>query len=239
MFISVFPWVPVMAQRCMSALVMLGVSIGVVAQPTGLLYDPEPPADSAYVRVLLAADLSKATVMVDGKVRGSPLVTHQTSDYMVLPAGLHQLSLVSEGKKAVTLSTQLEVVRGRAMTVAFVSSQASVAPILFEDKTSSNKLKAMLSVYQLAVKPQAVDILTGDGATKVFSGLAYGTSGGIQVNPISVDLLATPSGDKSPVAKAHVAMTQGTAYSVFLLPSKSGKPFTSVIQNKIERYTGK
>jgi hypothetical protein len=223
----------------MSGFVMVSVATSAIAQPTGLLYDPEPPSDSAYVRVLLATDLNKVSVMVNGKVRGQALANHQASDYMVLPAGLHQIALVSEGKKLATVSTQLEVVRGRAMTIAFVSNQPSVAPIFFEDKTSSNKLKAMLSVYQLAVNPKTVDILTAEGATKVFAGLAYGTSGGIQVNPISVELVATPSGEKTPMTKTHVTMTQGTAYSVFLLPDKNGKPFASVVQNKIERYTGK
>ena len=229
----------VMSKRSFSGLLLLSMSSVSIAQATGLLYDPEPPADSAYVRVLSVTNLPKASVLVDGKIRGQALAPQQASDYMVLPAGSHQISLVSEGKKASTISTQLEVVRGRAMTVAFVSDQPSAAPIIFEDKTSSNKLKAMLSVYQLAVKPQTVDILTSDGATKVFSGLAYGNAGGIQVNPISVELLATPSGEKSPLAKAHVTMTQGTAYSVFLLPGKNGKPLASVVQNKIERYTGK
>lgn len=214
-------------------------SSGILAQPTGLLYDPEPPVDSAYVRVLLAADFGKVTVMIDGKARGTPVATHHASDYMVLPAGSHQIALVSEGKKAATVTTQLDVVRGRAMTVAFVSTLASVNPILFEDKTSSNKLKAMLSVYQLATKQDVIDISTGDGATKVFSGLTYGTSGGIQVNPITVELIATKSGDKSPASKTSVAMTQGGAYSVFLLPGKDGKLLTNVAVNKIERYTGK
>lgn len=210
-----------------------------MAQPTGLLYDPEPPADSAYVRVLMAADLGKSMVLVDGKARGVALGINQVSDYMVLPAGHHQIELVAEGKKANSLKTLLEVVRGRAMTVAFVSSQPAVAPILFEDKTSSNKLKAMLSVYQLARKGTMVDVLTGDGATKVFSALGYGTSGGLQVNPIGVELIATKSGEKSPLAKASVTMTQGAAYSVFLLPAKDGNTTSVVVQNKIERYTGK
>ena len=239
MLITFFSCTRAVARCFMGGLVMATVATSAIAQPTGLLYDPEPPADSAYVRVLLATDLNKVSVMVNGKVRGPALTNHQASDYMVLPAGLHQIALVSEGKKSATISTQLEVVRGRAMTVAFVSNQPSVAPILFEDKTSSNKLKAMLSVYQLAVSSKTVDILTGDGATKVFAGLAYGTSGGIQVNPISVELVATQSGEKTPIAKTNLTMGQGTAYSVFLLPGKNGKPFASVVQNRIERYTGK
>jgi hypothetical protein len=218
---------------------MYSLSIGAMAQSSGLLYDPEPPEDSAYVRVLSAADLDKVSVMINGKVHGQPLANHQAGDYMVLPVGSHQIAVVPEGKKSATLSTKLDVVRGHAMTVAFVSNQPSVAPILFEDKSGSNKLKAMLSVYQLAVKPQTVDILTADGATKVFTGLAFGASGGIQVNPISVGLIAMPSGEKTPIAKTNITMGQGTAYSVFLLPGKNGKPVLSVVQNKIERYSGK
>jgi alginate O-acetyltransferase complex protein AlgF len=239
MSVASFSCTRAMARCIMRGLVMVIMTTSAMAQPTGLLYDPEPPADSAYVRVLLISDVNKVSVMVNGKVRGPALTNHQVSDYMVLPVGLNQIALVSEGNKSATVSTQLDVARGRAMTIAFVSNQSSAAPIFFEDKTSSNKLKAMLSVYQLVSKPKTVDILTGDGATKVFADLAYGTSGGIQVNPISVELVATPSGEKTPIAKTNVTMGQGSAYSVFLLPGKNGKPSVSVVQNKIERYTGK
>jgi len=225
--------------RCVQYLLIFGSTSGAMAQPTGLLYDPEPPADSAYVRVLMAADLGKSMVLVDGKARGFALGINQVSDYMVLPAGPHQIELIADGKKTNTLKTRLEVVRGRAMTVAFVSSQPTVAPILFEDKTGSNKLKAMLSVYQLAIKGPMVDVFTGDGSTKVFSALGYGTSGGLQVNPIGVELIAAKSGEKTPISKASVSMTQGAAYSVFFLPAKDGRITSVVVQNKIERYTGK
>lgn len=224
---------------CLQGCLLLSAHAAAMAQAAGLLYDPEPPVDSAYVRVLLATDLGRASVQVDGKGRGITLTSQQTSDYMVLPAGSHQISLLPVDKKTNTLTTRLEVVRGRAMTVAFVSNQASVAPILFEDKTSTNRLKAMLNVYQLAAKQQAFDILTGDGATKVFSALAYGTSAGLQVNPISVELMATKPGEKVALVKASVVMAQGDAYSVFFLLGKDGKPISSVVQNKIERYTGK
>lgn len=205
------------------------------AQPTGLLYDPEPPVDSGYVRVMVAADMPKVSVVVDEKVRVPSLAKDQVSDYMVMGAGMHQMVLMAAKKTVATVP--LDVVRGSAVTVIFTSPEAS--PHVFVDKTSTNKLKAMLSVYQLASQKEPLDILTGDGATKVFSSLAYGKSGAMQVNPISVDLIATKSGAKTPLTSASLSMVQGGAYSIFLLPTKGEKIAAIQVQNKIERYTGK
>jgi alginate O-acetyltransferase complex protein AlgF len=220
------------------ALAWLGLFlVSAHAQPTGLLYDPEPPVDSGYVRVMVAADMPKVSVsvMVGEKVRIPSLAKEQVSDYMVVGAGMHQIALVVAKKTVSTVS--LDVIRGSAVTVVFTSPD--IAPHVFVDKTSTNKLKAMLSIYQLASQNDPLDVLTSDGATKVFSGLVYGKLGAMQVNPISVDLIATKSGAKTSLAAASLAMTQGGAYSIFLLPTKNEKIAAIQVQNKIERYTGK
>ncbi len=209
------------------------------AQPTGLLYDPEPPADSAYVRVLLTGGVGKGSIAVDGKLRVAALAGNQVSDYMVLPFGKHVLAFQTTGGAKTTLSASLDVVAGRAMTVAFVSSKPSLAPIVFEDKTGSNKLKAMLSVYQLVPGDSLTDVLTGDGTTQVFSGLRYGASAALPVNPVSIELIATKAGEKVALARAALAMTPGSAHSLFLLPDAKGKMSAKAVQNKVERYTGK
>lgn len=222
-----------LTRRAAMALISFA-TLSAQAQPTGLLYDPEPPVDSGYVRVMLATDMAKVSVVVDGKPRVPSLSTQQTSDYMVMVAGKHQIELMAAGKTLAT--TALDVARGTAVTVAFTSA---TAPVVFIDKTSTNKLKAMLNVYQLASKTDPLDVLTGDGATKVFSGLPYGKSDALQVNPISVELMAALSGGKTPLTRASLTMTQGGAYSVFLLSTKKDKVTAVVVQNKIERYTGK
>lgn len=227
---------PATAYTRRAALAWLGLFfVSAHAQPTGLLYDPEPPVDSGYVRVMVATDMPKVSVVVDAKVRISSLAKDQVSDYMVMGAGMHQIALVVAEKTVSTVS--LDVVRGSAVTVVFTSPDA--VPHVFVDKTSTNKLKAMLSVYQLASQNEPLDVLTSDGATKVFSGLAYGKSGAMQVNPISVALIATKSGAKTSLAGASLTMTQGGAYSIFLLPTKNEKIAVIQVQNKIERYTGK
>ena len=211
----------------------------VQAQPTGLLYDPEPPADSAYVRVLLASRDRAVDIVVDGRLRIKALGTGQPSDYMVLPAGKHSIAVHHAGKPVAQASTTLDVVRGRALTVAFTNLGAKAVPIVFEDKANSNKLKALLAVYHLDATLGALDVLTADGNTKVFTDLVYGTSKAILVNPISVDLIAARAGDKAAQANAAVAMAQGGTYSVLVLPGTTAKPLLRAVENKIERYTGK
>lgn len=225
--------------RSAFGLMLAGLFFTAQAQQAGLLYDPEPPADSAYVRVIVTSHEGALDVYVDGRLRIRKLASGEASEFMVLPAGPHTLALHPAGKPNVQLSSPLEVIKGRALTVAFTHLKPNSAPVVFEDKTNSNKLKAVLAVYHLDAKAGPLDILTADGKTKVFTGLSYGTPASIQVNPITVALQAVKADDQSARARASVAMTQGGTYSVFLLPAEGGKTKAHVALNKIERYTGK
>ena len=221
------------------ALLLAVPSFLATAQPAGLLYDPEPPVDSAYVRVVLVAREGSVDVVVDGRVRVQKLAPGDASEYMVIPAGRHTIAIHPSGKPAAHFSTPFDVVKGRAMTLAFTTLNAGTTPVLFEDKANSNKLKALLAVYNLDPKIGALDVLTGDGNTKAFSGVVYGTSASLSVNPISIDLIAVKSGDKTAQTRTSLSMTQGGTYSVLLLPGDGGKLVARAVQNKIERYTGK
>ena len=215
------------------------LSAAASAQPAGLLYDPEPPADSAYVRIIHAARAGVVDVWVDGRSRIRKLGPSEASEYMVLTAGKHTIAVHPAGKRVAQLTTILDVIQGRATTVAFTALRADSAPVMFEDKANSNKLKALLAVYHLAGKAEPLDVFTVDGNTKVFSNVAYGTSASIQVNPISIDLMAAKMGEKTPRARTSLAMSQGGTDSVLLLPGDGGKLVARSVQNKIERYTGK
>ena len=224
--------------RWAAALILIGLSFSALAQPAGLLYDPEPPADSAYVRAIHAGRDGDIDVLVDGRLRVRKLAAGEASDYMVLSAGKHTVAVHPASKSGASFTTTLDVVRGRAMTVAFTSLKADAAPVIFEDKANSNKLKALLAVYHLDPKVGSLDVLTTDGVVKVFTGLAYGSPASIQVNPISIDLIAAKSGDKVPLTKTSLVMNQGGTYSVLLLPGVGGKLVSRAVQNKIERFTG-
>lgn len=229
----------VITRRAACAAILSGVSLAALAQANGLLYDPEPPADSAYVRVILAGRDGAVDVAVDGKPRIRKLASGEASEYMVLTAGKHAIALHPAGKSSTHLSTTIDVVKGRAMSLAFTALRADSTPVVFEDKANANKLKALLAVYHLDTGAGPLDVLTADGKTKVFSALAAGTSSSISVNPISIELIAAKAGDKAEQARASLAMAQGGTYSVLLLPGEGGKLTARAVQNKIERYTGK
>jgi alginate O-acetyltransferase complex protein AlgF len=216
------------------------------AQPAGLLYDPEPPADSAYVRVISVSTESALDVTVDAKPKITKLNSGDVSEYMVVPAGKRVIALHATSKSAALVSHTIDIVPGKALTVAFLSTKAGTTPTVFEDKANTNKLKSLVAAYHLDGKAGPLNLTTLDGSTKVFTNLGFGSSQSIQVNPISVELVAAKSGEAaSAVASSHakLSMAAGANYSVFLLPNEKGNEKGNVIaravQNKTERYLGK
>lgn len=225
-----------------TAVVMLAALVGspgvALAQTTGALYDPQPPADSAYVRLIVASAPGPVDIWLDGKLRMANVAPALPSDYMVVRAGKHKLSLHPAGK-ALAFESSLEVVTGRSITVALPSLAADAKAHIFEDKANTNKLKAVLTVYNLAPLAGSIDFLTADGATKVFSAVAPGMSASLAVNPIAVELQASKTGDKAALAKTALTLGQGQTYSIVLLPGEGDKPVLKSGINTLERYTGK
>jgi alginate O-acetyltransferase complex protein AlgF len=216
-------------------------SVGIVhAQPAGQLYDPEPPLDSAYVRIVVLNQESAAEISVDGRVRIAKLGAADVSDYLVLPAGKRSIVVKSLDKVGSKLTHILDVTAGKALTVAFTVGGSETAPKLFEDKANTNKLKSLVAAYNLDPKAGAITVSTADGATKVFSNLAFGTSNSIQVNPVAIELVAAKAGAApSTGSKFGLTMTAGANYSVFLIPNAQGSLTARAVQNKTERYVSK
>lgn len=225
--------------RWFGVLWLSGLSFFVNAQPTGRLYDPEPPVDSAYVRVLVVGQAGAVNAAVDGKRRVMQLANATPSDYLVLPAGKHLLTIHAVGKDKLLVSTPLEVVAGRAMTVAYASLQPGTSPQIFEDKANSNKLKALVAVYHMDSKIGPLDVLSADGKTKVFSSVQFGQTASIQVNPINIELMLTKPAEKNALVHTPLSMTQGGTYSLVVSAGVGGKLVARSFLNKIERYTGK
>lgn len=200
-----------------------------------LLYDPEPPADSAYVRVIAVAAGEALTVQVDGKVRGARLMPDVAGDYMVIAAGKHVITLSASGHREAQYSTTLDVSAGHAVTLAFTPEDAK--PVLFEDHANANKLKAVLAVYQLNTQFGSLDIRSADGKVSVFSGLAPHTMRTLTVNPVKITLAAFR--EARSLASMPLDMAAGGTYSILLLPAPHDGLRVQVVQNKVERYTGK
>ncbi len=213
------------------------------AQPAGQLYDPEPPADSAYVRVLVINSDSPTEITVDGRARVAKLNPSEASDYLVLPSGKRMITVRVLDKAGSKISYPLDVIAGKAMTIAFTSVNGDGQPKVFEDKANTNKLKSLIAAYNLDAKSGPMNVSTADGATKVFSNLGFGASNSIQVNPVAIELVAAKAGEATAAAKGatkfSLSMTAGANYSVFLIPNAQGVVTARAMQNKTERYVAK
>lgn len=204
---------------------------GAWAQGSGRLYDPEPPLDSGYVRVVWAMGGAAVQVSVDGKVRVPKLAPYEVSEYLVLKEGAHTLAF-QQGSK--TWTHPWSVMRGKSASLAYVAMKGDGPAHVLEDKGNSNKLKSLLAFYNLHPQVAKASVAAQQGSAKVFEGVAYGAMAALQVNPIAVGLEV--SGADKPVT-AQLEMQAGQTYSVFLF-NVDGKPQTRVVQSTTERYTG-
>ena len=212
------------------------------AQTRGGLYDPEPPPDSAYLRIVVIGLEGSIDIYVDDKLRSLKQLGGEVSDYLVIAGGKRTIAIHQAGKSTALTTHVMEVTKGKALTLAFTGVKAGTVPTVFEDKANTNKLKAVVAAYHLDSKSGSLDILTADGSTKVFSNLAYGSSNSIQVNPITVELIAAKQGSTNSLLSSKPAslnMTQGATYSVFFVPDQNGKLTALAVHNKTERYSGK
>jgi hypothetical protein len=225
--------------RSLAILQLCMVSFALHAQSSGRLYDPEPPVDSGYLRVVIATPANAQDIWIDGKPRIQKLPGQALSEYMVLLEGKHTLSIQLAGTSTPGVTFPLEITRGKSITLALPSLRSDTIPVHMEDKGNTNKLKVMLTAYHLAPKVGTLDVNIADGSAKVFSNLAYAQSASLQVNPIAVNLIASPAGGAAALVKFPLEMAQGGTYSVLFTTDAKGKLTAQTVPNKTERFTGK
>ncbi len=168
------------------------------------LYDPAPPANSAFVRVINAP---AATL-------GGKAVTAQpgaASPYVVVPQG-------DFAARVGTLSSTLKAEAGKFYTV--ITTGGKLALLL--DQAADNRAKALLTVYNLS--KSSIDLKTADGKTAVVAAVKPGASGSRAVNGITVDLSAFV-GDKALGTVKAVKLERGNAYA--LVVTETGMTVTA------------
>ncbi|AWN22971.1 hypothetical protein DKM44_06795 [Deinococcus irradiatisoli] len=167
----------------------------VFAQDAGL-YEPAPPANSAFVRVL-----NSSTAMLGNKTVTAE--KNAASPYVVIPQG-------DFTAKVGDLSDKLKVEAGKFYSVI----QNGNKLVLLTDPSADNRAKALLVIYNLS-KNVSIDLKTADGKTAVVSGVKPGESGSRAVNGITVDLAAF-SGSKMLESLKGVKLERGNAYALVL-----------------------
>jgi len=179
------------------------------------LYDPAPPPDAAFVRVVHAQPGTGELAPSLGSKSLDALAYQQSSPYVVVPQGERQASFGASGSAPFTVSA------GSFYTVAL----ATQGVVLLDDPINTNLTKSLLVIYNLS-DIASISLRTADGATTIVDGVAPGTVGHRAVNPLEVTLAAW-SGDAAIQAFDTLKMERGEAYSVFVMGT--GSDVTAVL----------
>lgn len=162
------------------------------------LYDPAPPANSAFVRVLNAPS---------GTLGGKAVSAEKgaASAYVIIPQGDFEA-------KVGTVSGKLKVEAGNFYSVVVSGGKL----VLLKDQAAENRAKALLTVYNLT--KNSLDLKTADGKTTVLKDVKAGESGSRAVNGITVDLSAF-AGSKAVGTVKGVKLERGSAYALVVTDS--------------------
>ena len=186
------------------------------------LYGPQPPRDSAWLRVVNALP-AEASVQADSKPPQALGTARQQriGAYTVVEAVENRavkLSARTAGRSA-TLDLPL---KPGTYTTALLSAGPDGAPVLhaWTDTSEFNQLRARLSFYN-AVPGCPGAALTMEGGAAIMKDVAPNTAAMRSVNPVATTLQAgCPGGASAPVALE--GMEAGGLYSVWLMPDGQG-----------------
>jgi alginate O-acetyltransferase complex protein AlgF len=162
------------------------------------LYDPEPPANSAFVRVINAGT-GEVKAGIDAVAYGA-VAGQNASAYRVIPQGAHKLAAGAANK-------EVNVLAKRFYSVIVNSSDVQV----LEDPANPGQTKAGLAIYNLS-KISSIALKTDDGKTTVVDGVAPGTVKSQAVNAIKVGLAAF-NGSSKIASFPAVQLERGSTYS--------------------------
>ncbi|MCA9835258.1 MAG: alginate O-acetyltransferase AlgF [Trueperaceae bacterium] len=192
------------------SLCLLGVLAFAAAQDG--LYAPEPPANSAFVRVANALSSGSAFSSQLGSAGFSELGFGGVSSYQVVPEGSYDFAAAGS-------SASLSISAGNFYTVAVIDNGSGAHIVLLKDPSNSNMAKSLLVLYNLSGLA-TTHMKTADGAQAVISDVGSDTLGSIVVNPISVELAAFSDAS---IAAFPAELERGAAYSLFVMGS-AGSP---------------
>jgi Domain of unknown function (DUF4397) len=182
-----------------------------------------PAAGKAWVRVLHGSPDAPA---VDVKANGANILTNVPfgviSDYLPVDAGTYNIKVCAAGTDTCVINADLTFAAGKKYTVAATDLVASIDAQVIEDTAAPNAQQAQVRVVHFSADTPAVDVLTQDGSAKVVENLSYpNATGYLALAAGTYDLKVCAAADNTvcPLDPAPLALSAGTAYSVFAIGS--------------------
>jgi alginate O-acetyltransferase complex protein AlgF len=183
------------------ALIALTLTASLATVAAQGLYDPEPPANSAFVRVINAGT-GEVKAGIDAVAYGA-VAGQNASAYRVIPQGGHKLAAGAANK-------EVNVLAKRFYSVIVNGSDVQV----LEDPANPGQTKAGLAIYNLS-KISSIALKTDDGKTTVVNDVTPGTVKSQAVNAIKVGLAAF-NGSSKIASFPAVQLERGSTYSTIV-----------------------
>jgi alginate O-acetyltransferase complex protein AlgF len=180
------------------------------------LYDPAPPPNSAFVRI------------IDARGQGNLTVTIGQAQVPVPATGVSQYVIVPQGEQDVALSTsssKVTLAAGKYYTLAFYVDGATT-PKVMEDEILTNPAKSGVYVYNFSDAP-SVKLYAPQPKVAVVDNLKPGSSAFKSVNAVTVDL-ALMDGEKKVADFNQLALKRRTGLTFVVFGTGDGKKAVAV-----------
>ena len=178
------------------------------------LYDPEPPLNSSFLRLIQVGSNDTYEVLIDGVKKSQVLKAGSISDYYVVTSGSHRIQLKNQSNPNKDIKTSLTILPGYFFTYAFINYSKNSKEVLFKDLPNLNQLKSQLTSYNLTKSIDKFDLETTEGKISIFKGISQGSSKSITVNPIDISVSLI---DSSALNRLNLSLhlVAGKSFSLF------------------------
>jgi len=186
------------------------------------LYDPAPPADSAFVRVINAAAGAEATAVKVGDYSFGQLAYPAISPYSIVKQGEYDV-VIGAATQKVTIEA------GNYYTIAH-TADSKIVPL--QDELLSNPAKARVYFYNISDAPKA-ELMASDHGKAILADVASSTGNSREVNALKLNL-QVKAGDVVVNDYADVQLKRRVGTS-FVLTGKAGAYKSLMVENEVKR----
>jgi len=179
------------------------------------LYDPEPPLNSSFLRLIQVGSNDTYEVLIDGIKKNQVLKAGNVTDYFVVSSGIHRIQLKNQSNPSKDIKSSLTIMPGYFFTYAFINYTENSKKVLFKDLANINQMKSQLSAYNLTKLIDKFDLETSEGKISIFKDINQGSSISIAVNPINISVSLIDSYATNRL-RLSLNLQAGKSFSLFL-----------------------
>ena len=198
------------------------LSFGTASANDDELYDPAPPADSAFVRVVNAASGVVKAPAVVGSYNYGELEYPKISDYHIIKQGEHTVTVGG-------VSEKMTIEAGAYYTIALTDS-LKLAQL--KDELLSNPAKSRVYFYNFSDSANGA-LVASDHGKAIFENVAVNGADSREVNALKLNL-QTKAGETAVSDYKDVQLKRRVG-TTFLITGKSGNHKSIMLENEVKR----